>query len=300
MQVTIIGSGGFVGRRLVDELTQRGHSVRGVSSQASDGIDRGSGLLPPDFELSVGTEAVVYLAQSPHYRQMPELAWHVWNVNVTTALRVGQLARRAGVKRFVYTSTGSVYAPSFEPLVETDPVRRDKWYPLSKLQAEESLRLLAGEMQVSLVRPFGIYGPGQVGMLVPNVLESIVAGREVTIDRSPLDAGEPVGLWMSLCYVLDAATMLADLVEQPSLPEVVNLAGREAVSIRQLALDLGRQLGIAPRLKTVDRERDTDLIADLTLLESTISPKFTPWSQGLEATVSAWRASPAGVASRAA
>jgi nucleoside-diphosphate-sugar epimerase len=59
--------------------------------------------------------------------------------------------------------------PVFVPIRKQTPLYRDEWYPLSKLHAEEALSLYRRYMDVIIVRPFGIYGPGQKDWLVPNL-----------------------------------------------------------------------------------------------------------------------------------
>jgi nucleoside-diphosphate-sugar epimerase len=287
MRVLVVGSGGFIGRRLVARLLSASIDVRQATSQQSGGIDPATGLLSPSFAVPAGTSAVVYLAQSPHYRQTPTLAQHLLNVNVVSAVRVAELARAAGVRHFLYASTGSVYAPSFEPLVETAPVRRDGWYSLSKVMAEEALALFRNDLDMTVVRPFGVYGPGQSSMLVARLIAAVGSGEEITLQRHPHAADDRDGLRISLCYVDDAVRILESLVHGAG-PPVLNLAGPKAVSIRELAETIGQVLGRSPKLQLVDRVREGDLIADISRLRTAVSAlEFTPLPQGICQTV-AW------------
>ena len=290
MRVTIVGHRGFLGKALAARLHQRGWEVDGCSSSTPGNIDPATGLLSPQFTIRPATDAVVYLAQSPYFRQMPERADHLWNVNVVSAVQTARLAARAGVLHFVYASTGSVYAPSFKPLAERSSLRRDRWYPLSKIHAEESLALLRSEIAVTCVRPFGIYGPGQSGMLVSNLIESVHGGKSVTIDRHPQEANRD-GLKISLCYVDDAAQSIERLLEIADPPSTMNLAGSEAVSIRHIASGIGKLLDIEPKLQEVDRQRETDLIADLSCMTRTVGVPPTSFATGIEMTIEAWLAS---------
>jgi UDP-glucose 4-epimerase len=285
MRVTLIGSSGFLGRSLTEHLQHAGATVNAVSSRTPQGIDRDTGMLPADFSLPERTDAVVYLAQSPHYRQVPDMAWHLLNVNVVSAVRAANVARLAGVKRFIYASTGSVYAPSFAPLAETAPVRRDRWYPLSKLQAEEALVQFQNDMQVCLVRPFGIYGPGQTGMLVPNLAATIERCGDMTLGRHPINTSEADGLKISLCYVDDASAVIGQLLQVAKLPQVVNLAGPRALSVREIAQTLADGMALPARFRELDQAREFDLIADTTQLAATVNVKFTDFTIGISRTI---------------
>lgn len=294
MSIALFGSQGFLGKVLTAQLRATEEEVIAYSSSSGRetqlGIDSATGLLPAGFQLPASTRTLVYLAQSPFYRQVPERVDHLFSVNIVTPLKLADLARRAGVKRFIYASTGSVYAPSFQPLAESAPVRRDRWYPLSKIQAEDGLALYRNDFDVTCVRPFGIYGPNQSGMLVPNLLQSIAAGKEVTIDRNPHDANDHAGLKISLCYVNDAAQALVNLLVASTLPRVLNLAGATPVSIRTIAEAIGREIGAPAKITQADRLRETDLIADTTEQARVVGLPATNFTSGLEQTIAAWQA----------
>ena len=286
MTVLVIGSGGYMGRHLMAGLSCTGVDARGTSSADGSGIDPESGLLPAAFAIPPGTTAVVYMAQSPRYREVPEQAAHVLAVNTLSAVRAATLARAAGVRRFVYVSTGTVYAPSFDPIAEDAPVRRDSWYVLSKLHGEEALNLFRQDMEVIVVRPFGVYGPAQKGRMVPNLIYAVKSGRPVTLHPRkgmPADIG---GLRISLCYIDDATDILMRLVREGG-PACLNLAGPEAVSVRSIAEAAGAVFGRPPVFEVSSSPRDTDLIADTRNLVNAMAPRFTSFSDGFDRAIHA-------------
>lgn len=124
MKVTIVGSGGFVGMNLTRLLRRTSIDVQGFSSGDQYSIDPRTGSLSDEFSIRTGTDAVIYLAQSPFYRQVPERFPHLICVNQLATIIVAELARRAKVKRLIYASSGNVYAPSFQPLSENSPLRK--------------------------------------------------------------------------------------------------------------------------------------------------------------------------------
>ncbi|MBI2265952.1 MAG: NAD(P)-dependent oxidoreductase [Armatimonadetes bacterium] len=286
MRTLVIGSQGFIGKRLVALLRKRGDQVDESSSSKPGGIDPVTGCLSDGFSIKADTEAVVYLAQSPYYHQTSGKVPEIINVNMATAVRVAELSRKAGVKRFVYASTGSVYAQSFEPLSERHPLQRTNWYVLSKIHAEEALSLYQHDMEVLVVRPFGIYGPGQVGKMVPNLLDLVRAGKTLFIQRNPRDPSDLDGLRVSLCYIADAVRILAELIEGGG-PDCVNIAGGEVASIRKIATLMGGYLGAEPGFEILEEYRQTDRIADISVLVRSLAPKFTDLEEGIRLTVSA-------------
>ncbi len=90
---------------------------------------------------------------------------------------------------------------------------------------------------------------------------------------------------VSFSYVEDTARCLEQLARLAlagtPLPPELNVAGPEPVSLRRFATAIGEILGIAVRFETAPRARTLNLIADLTLLESLVRPKFTPFAEAM-------------------
>lgn len=279
MSTLVIGSTGYMGRHLMSALDAAGLPAVGASSSDKTGINPDTGLLPDSFTISVGTSTVVYMAQSPRYRESDQSS-HVLAVNVVSAVRAAVAARKAGVRRFIYVSTGTVYAPSFEPLAEDARVLGVDWYSLSKIQGEQAVQMFRNDMEIHVVRPFGVYGPDQSGRLVPNLITSIQAGHPITLQGRQEDPADSGGLRISLCYVGDATRILMHLIERGG-PPCLNLAGEQAVSIRTLTTLLGELLGQSPVLTQTSTFRKFDLVADIGLLLQTQPNMFMPLRQGL-------------------
>lgn len=282
MKILVFGSGGYLGRCLTARAKQRGLDVETASSSLPIGLDSKTGLLRRPFRIPHGTEAIVYLSQSPHSAGGHSGALHTISVNTRSAVEVALAAAESGVRRFVYTSSGTVYGPSFEPLCESSPLRRDSWYTLSKVHAEEALSLLSGCLGVTVARPFAVYGPAQSGRLLPKLVETIASGQMVTITPRDLEGGLPDdgGLRISLCHVEDAADALLHFAVAGG-PPYVNISASEALSIRDIAQALGRAIGKAPNISVDSKPRSFDLIASTDLLSRSCPVYFRPFADGL-------------------
>ena len=285
MKVLIIGSGGFIGRYLLHHLVSQEIEVVGVSSADNNGIEPHTGILSAQFSIPPGTEALIYLAQSPHYRQVPEMAHHLLNVNLVSAVKVADMARQAKVKRFIYTSTGNVYAPSFQPLAEDAPLSRNNWYALSKIQAEEALALFRNDLDITIARLFGVYGLSQTDKLIPNLLNSVARGKKVNIQKNPTDADDLDGLKVSFIYIDDLVKILTNLLLFGNDASYLNIAGDEVISIRQIGEMISTILQKEVKLEVSDLCRQFDLIADIRLLQNTLKPTFTKFATGIERTI---------------
>lgn len=299
MRAAIVGAAGFLGTVLARHLARSGWEVLAYDAatfeRPADGIRCETlDVLRDEVRFPEGTDAVFYLAQSPFYREFPRSADHLFGVNTFGAIKATRAAVAAGVRLFCYTSSGNVYAPSFAPLAEGAPVRRDDPYALSKLAAEEALRLFAGPVAVLAVRLFGLFGPGQKRMLPATLLARVRTEQEIVLEPAADEitesrgGDETGGLVVSFTYVADAARLLEELAQRTlagaPLPPVLNVAGPEPVSVRRFAEELGRAVGIAPRLVRSRTPRRCNLIADLALLNSGIRPRFTPFAEAIAET----------------
>jgi nucleoside-diphosphate-sugar epimerase len=292
MNCVIVGAGGFIGRHLGRRLAEQGQQVLGFDVAEA-------GEAPPEpfdihrvgaseLDLPPGTDAVFYLAQAPRLRDFPRGADDLFAVNVTGAVRVAAAAANAGTALFCYASSGSVYRPSFAPMSEEHPVRRDEPYALSKVVAEEALALLPGPMQVVCVRPFFVFGPGQEGRLVPDIVNRVLRGRPVALEPRP-GADDADGLRVSLTPVGDAVWCLERLAELAvagaGLPSALNIAGPQALSIRALAEMVARVAGAEPSFEFSPRTRQADYVADIGRLRALLAPSFAPLEPALAAVV---------------
>ena len=185
MSVAVVGARGFIGQRLSSALAQAGHGVLTVSSE--DGhFDSNTGLLSPP-SVNDAIDAMVYLSQSPRYREVPQHAAHLWAVNVVSA--VSAAVWDAGTARgILFMPRAANLPPSFEAHRESDPLRRDRGYALSKIHGEEALQQFQGDLDVTCARFFGVYGPRQHGKLIPNLSTPFVAAGPSNFKRAQAEA----------------------------------------------------------------------------------------------------------------
>lgn len=277
MKVAVVGAGGFIGRRLCEALAAARADVLAVSSRQESCFDPATGILR-ELPAAADLDALVYLAQSPHYRELPTHAAHVWGVNVVSAVTAAHWARSGGACQIIYASSGSVYRPAFTPHAESDAVRRDDWYALSKIHGEEALALVPG-VRLTCLRLFGVYGPGQEGKLVPTIVSRIRAGDSIRLQPHPTDGGDRGGLRLSLCHVDDVVRLVWRLLQDGG-PAVLNVAGREVLSVRDIASAVGRLSGVAPVFEEDPEPRPYDLIADTSRLAE-LSSDFVSFETGL-------------------
>lgn len=170
MKLLVTGATGKVGSRLVARLRKRGDHVRALvrdpkRATADDAV--GDLLDPASLAAAVrGVEAVVHCAA--FFRGATDEQAHATNDLGTRHLAEAAIA--AGVKRFVFTSTGNVYGGTDGRRArEDDDCHPVAAYPVSKLAAERYLRGLALDVRI-LRLPF-VYGDGDphIAEIVPHM-----------------------------------------------------------------------------------------------------------------------------------
>lgn len=237
MRVIVTGNEGYLGTVLVPRLQAAGHHVGGIDS----GLYRNCAVAaPPRVETlrrdvrDVGPEAfadadaVIHLAGLSNDPLGEIDAAATADINRGGTAHVAACARHAGVRRFVFASTCSVYGAAGEALIDegapTDPRTA---YARSKLDAEGDLRRLAApDFDIVVLRPGTVYGWSprlRYDLVVNNLVAWAVASGKVRL--------KSLGrAWRPLVHVGDVAHAFAAALEAAPAPNgwrVLNVGCRD-------------------------------------------------------------------------
>lgn len=173
--VFVTGASGFVGAALVDRIAsderyrvlalirREGVSLPSEAVRVRASADYLSGEMLP----LKGVDVLVHCAARVHVMSdaCDDPLTEYRRVNVDGTLKLAEQAAREGVKRFVFISSIKVNGEGTrlsEPYTADDVAAPCDPYGVSKMEAEQQLRLLAERtlMEVVIIRPVLVYGPG--------------------------------------------------------------------------------------------------------------------------------------------
>ncbi len=223
--VFLTGGSGFLGSHLADALVAAGHQVIASVRRTSDTrrLDR---LELTKVELDLGLKdepaaaaalaecaAIVHCGALTRARNASEFM----AVNAVGTLRLARAAADAGVPRFVFISSLAARGPDGAD----GPVSP---YGRSKAEAEAALASIRGPMEVTMLRPGGVYGPRDSDLL-PLFRLAARGWTAIPRSRAPL---QPV-------YVADVVSAVLAALEAAPAPSPLPIAAAERHSWRALA-----------------------------------------------------------------
>lgn len=275
-EVLLTGATGLLGSRVVTALAE-GHRVTAIARRPPEHGGE-IGWVAHDLrapKLPVGLPAridvVIHLAQSRQFRNFPEKALDVHAVNVGSTVQLLDWAHRGGARLFILASTGGVYPPGPFPHREDELVDLGKvasFYAASKLAAESLARSYERHFSVIVLRPFFIYGRGQEGsMFLPRIAQSVRSGNPISLDG-------PDGLVCNPIHVSDATRAVVGAIALAE-SSVLNIAGPETLTLRQIATVLAEPLGTDPVFQIRAAQRPPTLVGDISAMTTLLGAPET-------------------------
>ena len=238
MKILVTGGCGYKGHVLIPKLLERGCDVIVFDIQwfgnyliphknllVIKGDVRDTESIPLD-----GVDCIIHLssiANDPCSELDPKLTWEI---SALATMQLADKARREGIKRFIYASSGSVYGVKEELQVTEDlelaPISE---YNKTKMVGERVLLSYENDMVVQIVRPATVCGYSPRMRL--DVSVNLLTMQALTNGKITVFGGDQV---RPNIHIDDITDLYLHLIDHPEFTGIYN-AGFENISIKDIA-----------------------------------------------------------------
>ncbi|MBI3955215.1 SDR family oxidoreductase [Candidatus Gottesmanbacteria bacterium] len=264
MRTLVTGGLGFIGSHLVESLLDSKHEVVVLDDLSTGHIDnlisvknnsllkiRKINIADPKIHLDnyfKDIDFVFHLAARADVVPSIEKPFEYHNVNVNGTVRVLEAARRAGVKKFIYTASSSCYGiPESYPTLESAKIDPRYPYALTKYLAEQYV-LYWGKiykLPVVSLRLFNVFGPrsrtsGTYGAVFGVFLAQKLAGKPFTVVGDGNQTRD-------FTYVSDTVDALVTAAQSELAGEVLNVGSGKPQSVNKLVNLIGGSVIYIPK-----------------------------------------------------
>lgn len=270
-KILVTGASGLVGSYLITLLTDK-YKVYGISRTSPDYINDNYSHINIDISESKNydllpekVDYIIHLSQSEDFRNFPDLAKKIFEVNSLSTLLLLDYARKISVKSFILASSGGVYGYGDIPFKENSQIQKNNelgFYLSTKICSEIIADNYTNFMNIITLRPFFIYGIQQnKSMLIPRLIESV-------FNNLPLKLQGKEGIKINPINVIDAAKAIEQSLKINKSVKI-NLAGSEIVSIK----DIGNIISEILKKKVefeIDNSVPKSIMGDITLMKEVL------------------------------
>jgi UDP-glucose 4-epimerase len=258
MNILVTGGAGYIGSATAEALIKAGHSVTVYDSLITGhrlAIPQGAKFIEADVSESHALvkaltdekfDAIMHFAALIEAGESMKDPGRFYHNNLTNSVTLMETAIRAGVKRFVFSSTAAVYQSSDEPLTEDSPLGPTNVYGHTKLMVEQALdwyRQIHG-LHFAALRYFNACGalPGRgeahqpESHLIPLVLRIPLGQREAALiygSDYPTPDGTCIRDYIHIADLVSAHLLALDELEERDRL-IYNLGSGNGYSVREV------------------------------------------------------------------
>lgn len=269
--IIVTGATGFLGKALMQKL-QKSFKVYAIS-RTKQVDDQNTKWIKLDFSkewkpvlLPKQVDIVIHLSQSEKFRDFPNSALEIFQVNSVSTLKLLEYSVQAKVKKFIYISSGGVGGLGKD-------VRDINFYITSKLVSELLVENFKPFFQTIILRPFFIYGPGlRKTLLISRLISSIKENKTIFLEGKN-------GIRINPIYIEDAVDAIIQSLKL-KISQTLDLCGQETLTIRKISKIIGDELEKEPKFKVI-QSKGVDLVGDYSQTKRLSKAKFK-FTHGIE------------------
>jgi len=284
MKVVITGGKGFVGSHLVTKMRDLGHQVVVIDDESAEensefyefeGIEyhTKSILDPSTSRLYVGAELVFHAAAKARIQPSVTKPGSAFETNVLGTQMVCEYAKKAGVRRIIYSASSSCYGKrNNTPFSEEMPHACETPYSLSKWMGEEVCSLYSRlyDLETVILRYFNVYGPreptkGHYAPVIGLFKRQSAAGQPHTI----VGSGKQKRDFTYIDDVIAASILAVNVDSIYAYGEVFNIGTGKSTSINEISRMIS-----GPSIRITERVGESkETLADITKAKSILGYK---------------------------
>jgi len=294
--VLILGGLGFIGRNLVEYLSDNGYA--GKIRIADKGLPELVALSKKQLDLiknkdvvdckqlnlareamvqkafndgGIKWDIVINLAGETKYSQTEEVyKENIIDVSVTCA----KAAAAHGVQKYIEVSTAQVYDSGKKPSAEDDKLKPWTKLAKAKLAAEEELRKISN-LNLIIVRPSIVYGPGDVSGITPR----LITGAVYKYLNETMEFLWDKDLRINTVHVEDVCSGLWHLAQNGKVGEIYNLCDTNDTDQGSVSKLLETIFKIKTDYFGFLKSKAATAVAMKTVAETANEKHLKPWSE---------------------
>ena len=268
MKTLITGCAGFIGSHLTEKLLKNGIEVVGIDC-FSDYYDRE--IKEENLAVSLNNDNFTFieknLLEMDEYPDV-DFVYHMaaqagvrdsWgdnfssytSNNIEVTWRLLEFYKELNIKKFVYSSSSSVYGDVELPMSEKSQLKPVSPYGVTKLAGENLCYLYWKNYNIPTIslRYFTVYGPRQrPDMAINKFFTSILRGDEIIVYGD----GEQI---RDFTFIDDAVNAILMSAESGVVGDVFNVGGGSSISVNKLINEIEEITGKKARVKYIEKQK---------------------------------------------
>lgn len=283
MRILVAGGAGYIGSTLIPRLLERGYEIDVVDLfWFGDHLPEQVGRIKKDiFEVTAADmekyEQVIFLAGLSNDPMAEFSPGQNFISNAAAPAYMGFIAKQAGVKRYIYASSCSVYGYTVDELYdEESPAVSNYPYGISKLQGEQAVQAMADDNFSFIALRQGTvsgYSPRmRLDLIVNTMFKSAMQNKQITINNP--------AIWRPLLSIHDATTAYIRAIEaSPSISGIFNVASAnytvgEVGDLVRSSVQENMDLGIKLNIKHIQDYRNYKVSIEKARKVLSFKPRF--------------------------